>query len=70
MLCPNCASDGFEAHEDEVDIGVGVQVYCRGGCCRNCGELSLCDFCGAWEKIDAQGNRSMTHATFCTERQP
>ena len=49
MRCPQCNREGFEEIRDEVDIGVGVLEHLTGGACVNCGEMSVCEGCEAWD---------------------
>ena len=55
--CPRCGGPDFEIIAEEVNIGVGVQTFVRGGECRTCGPLARCPQCGSWEE---------THATWCS----
>ena len=47
-ICPKCGAVDFQEVVDEVDIGVGVITSLRGGDCLDCGEMSMCDNCDAW----------------------
>jgi hypothetical protein len=49
MTCPKCNVEEAEELKEEVDIGVGFQVNVFGAECPNCGQLSLCPVCGAWD---------------------
>jgi hypothetical protein len=49
MTCPKCNREEAEELSHEVDIGVGFQFDVHGAVCPNCGELSLCSICGAWD---------------------
>jgi len=48
--CPVCNADGFELDQEEVDIGVGVQTFMRGGFCHGVCDsyVEKCDGCGGW----------------------
>jgi len=63
MQCPKCNSEKFEVIVIEIDIGVGIQEYPEYGICDDCGDVGLCNCCGAWEKKDG-----FHHADWCNER--
>jgi len=46
--------------QDEIDIGVGVQICIRGFECTNCGQISLCMECGQPDFKD--------HAKWCSQK--
>lgn len=48
MNCPKCKGPG-ELLQDEIDIGVGVQVHVIGFECPSCGQMAVCNDCGAWD---------------------
>ncbi len=49
MKCPKCQKEGAAECTDEVDIGVGIQKHVFGAECEHCGQMSLCNACGAWD---------------------
>lgn len=59
MNCPKCNEPGCSKVTDEVDIGVGIQVRVLGYECPNCGNIAVCDECGA---LDFQ-----THLRYCSQ---
>lgn len=52
MNCPKCKSPDFIVLTERVDIGVGTLEHILGGDCKECGHISICDVCEAWEGQD------------------
>ena len=51
MECPKCNKSGFEVEYQEVDLEVGIDKVLIGGFCKECGYLTVCMGCGAWEGL-------------------
>ena len=51
--CPKCKKMAQEVAE-EVDIGVGNQVFDRRIECSNCGQIAICNGCGIVETDGAK----------------
>ena len=47
MNCPLCNHPDCEECAHEVDIGVGVQRHVFGYDCPKCGQMTVCNTCGA-----------------------
>jgi hypothetical protein len=47
MNCPKCNRPGCEEVIDEIDIGVGIQKHTIGFECPDCGNIGICNECGA-----------------------
>jgi len=47
--CPVCKQPKcFNPWIEEVDIGVGVQTFLRGGECNHCGQITKCPTCSSF----------------------
>jgi len=45
--CPLCNCPDCVECADEVDIGVGIQRHVYGYECQHCGQIPVCNTCGA-----------------------
>ena len=60
MICPICKNPNTQECAEEVDIGVGTLKHVYGFDCPTCGQISICNQCGALEGFQS-------HALFCGE---